>query len=109
MHHTKHSVVRMNQRGITHAMAELVFTYGVPVGDKIILNQKAALARLTEARAELAALERNFNIRGTDLFAVMLQVPVLEEEIRNLLKLTDKHGLVIVIVGDDLLTAYGLH
>lgn len=58
MHHTKHSVTRMNQRGISHAMADLVYAYGIAKGDKVILNQKAAKQRLIEARAEKPAWKR---------------------------------------------------
>lgn len=109
MQHTKHSLLRMNQRGISHAMAELVYAYGIPCGDKVILNQKAATARLIEARAEKAALSK-FQDRGVrDLAGVMLQVAEIEIEIRNLMRLIDKQGSVVVMAGDVLLTAYGLH
>ena len=92
MKKTKHSLIRMSQRGISHAMADLVYAYGFIRGDKVILNKKAATARLIEARAEKAALSKT-----------------LEVEIRNLTKLIDKQGSVLVMVGDVLVTAYGLH
>lgn len=44
------------------------------------------------------------------MVAAMHALAKLEEEIRNLTKLIDKQGVVVVVVGGDvLLTAYGLH
>lgn len=40
MHKTVHSHARMNQRGITGDMIELVMSFGEPVGDKMVLNTK---------------------------------------------------------------------
>lgn len=110
MHHTKHSVARMNQRGISHAMAELVYAYGTAKGDKVIFNQKAAKQRLIEARAEKASLEKALDSGAMSMVAAMHALAKLEEEIRNLTKLIDKQGVVVVVVGGDvLLTAYGIH
>lgn len=109
MQHTKHSLLRMNQRGISHAMAELVYMYGITCGDKVILNQKAATDRLMEARAEKEALSMQQNGGTLDLAGVMFQIAEIEKEIRNLMKLIDKHGYVVVMAGDVLLTAYGMH
>ena len=109
MHHTKHSVIRMNQRGISHAMADLVYAYGFTKGDKVILNQKAAKARLIEARAEKSSLDSALDNGGKNMWAVMHSLATLESEIRNLTKLIDKQGVVVVVDGDVLLTAYGIH
>ncbi len=110
MHHTKHSVARMNQRGISHAMADLVYAYGIAKGDKVILNQKAAKQRLIEARAEKASLENALDTGSMSMVAAMHAMAKLEQEIRNLTKLIDKQGVVVVVVGGDvLLTAYGIH
>jgi hydrogenase maturation factor len=109
MHHTKHSVIRMSQRGISHAMADLVYAYGFTRGDKVILNQKAAKERLIEARAEKEDFERALNTGGQNLWTVMHTLATLDEEIRNLTKLIDKQGVVVVVDGDVLLTAYGIH
>jgi len=109
MHHTKHSVVRMNQRGIVHAMAELVYAYGTVHGDKIVLTQKAAIARLNEARADKDALNLALDNGCDNLFDVLRQLREVEAELPVLMKLVDKHGAVVVMVGDNLITAYGLH
>lgn len=109
MNHTKHAVARMNQRGIAHAMAKLVFAYGSDQGDKIVLTQKAAIARMTEARAEKATLTAALDKGCKNLFDVMQQLSEVELELRVLMKLVDKHGAVLVMVGANLITAYGLH
>ena len=109
MQYTKHSMIRMNQRGISHAMAILVYAYGFTKGDKVILNKKAATARLIEARAERAALSNTLDTGGKDIWGAMFQLRKIEIEIRDLTKLIDKQGAVVVMAGNVLLTAYGLH
>lgn len=109
MHHTKHAVARMNQRGIAHAMAKLVCAYGTDHGDKIVLTQKAATARLVEARAEKAMFNQQLDTGCSDIFGVLRQLEEVEAEIPVLMKLIDKHGAVVVVVDNTLITAYGLH
>ena len=109
MHHTNHSVTRMNQRGISHAMAELVYAYGMTKGDKVILNQRAAKERLIEARAEKTSLEKALDSGSMSMISTLHAVAKVEREIRNLIKLIDKQGVVVVVDGDVLLTAYGIH
>ncbi len=109
MNHTKHAVARMNQRGIAHAMAALICAYGTDHGDKIVFTQKAAIFRLAEARAEKTALNLALDNGCSDMFDVLRQLREVEAEISVLMKLIDKHGAVVVVVGDDLITAYGLH
>lgn len=110
MQHTKHSVNRMNQRGISHAMAELVYAYGTAKGDKVTFNQKAAKERLIEARAEKSSLEKALDTGSMSMVSAMHALAKLEQEIRNLIKLIDKQGVVVVVVGGDVvLTAYGIH
>ena len=67
MHYTNHSIGRLSQRGISHAMAELVYAYGEARGDKVILNQKMTAARLIEARAERSALLKKLDTRSGDM------------------------------------------
>jgi len=55
MHKTKHFQQRMGQRGISKDMVDLVLSYGVTEGDKVILNRKAS-ARLMEAARTLAKI-----------------------------------------------------
>lgn len=108
MKHSKHSVARMSQRGITHAMAALVLAYGFTRGDKVILNTKDATARLIEARCEKDDLSAKLDNGTKDVSGVMYQLAEIETEIRNLTKLIDKHGCVLVMLDDVLITVYRL-
>ena len=109
MNQTKHGVARRNQRGFAQAEVKLICAYGADRGDKIILTQKVAIARLVEARAEIAALNRALDTGCSDLFGVLRQLNDVEAEIPVLMKLIDKHGGVVVVIGDTLITVYGLH
>lgn len=48
MSRTKHIQQRMNQRGITSQMLEIVKMFGVDDGDKTYINRKGLDAALTE-------------------------------------------------------------
>jgi hypothetical protein len=109
MRYTKHSLDRMNGRGINHAIAKLVFDYGYTSGDKVIFNKKMACERLIEARAEATALSKALDDGTGKLSEVLHQLSDLETEIRNLSKLIDKQGAILVMVDDVLITAYGIH
>jgi hypothetical protein len=109
MNYTKHSLDRLNGRGISHAIAKLVFDYGYARGDKIIFNKKMVGERLIEARAEMAALSNALDNGVTNMSECLHQLAELETEIRNLTKLVDKQGAILVMVDDVLITAYGIH
>ena len=109
MNHTKHAVARTNQRGFAHAEVKLIFAHGTDQGDRVFLTKKAAIARLTEARAEKATLTAALDTGCKNLFDVMQQLSEVEVELRVLMKLIDKNGGVLVMVGANLITVYGLH
>lgn len=50
MQHTAHSNIRMNQRGITAKMLDLVMDYGEPEGDKTILSAKTCRLAIDELK-----------------------------------------------------------
>ncbi len=77
---TKHFMQRTNERGITKMIVDLALSFGQQKGDKIILNKK-------ETRA------------------VLLELDFLR---RNLIKVLDKKGVVVVADDDALITAYGI-
>jgi phage I-like protein len=108
MRYTKHSLDRMNTRGITHCVARLAFDYGVLKGDKVILTKKVALQRMCEARAEAAALSKTLDHGVANLSDHLHQLKALEDEIRYLKKLIDKQGVTLVVVDDLVITAYGI-
>lgn len=75
---TKHIGERMSQRGMTKRMIELVMEFGKEQGDKVILNRKAMQSILHE----------------------------MEQLKKDLLKVMDKGGIVVVIDNDTLITTY---
>ncbi len=75
---TKHLIDRMNQRGISSKMIELVLEYGVNKKDKIILDKKNLSGLLKE----------------------------IDSYRKDILKIMDKNGLVVVAADDYLLTTY---
>ena len=78
MNTTKHLMDRMNQRGISAKMIELALEYGINKKDKIILDKK----NISKLLKEIDAYRK------------------------DLLKIMDKNGLVVVAVDDSLLTTY---
>lgn len=80
MSKTRHFQTRMSQRGITGSMLDVVLRFGVPLGDRIQFGRKGVDAALKE----------------------------LDELRKQLLKVRDKGGLVVVEEGGVFLTAYRL-
>lgn len=103
---TRHAVGRMNSRGITQQMINLVYALGIDRGDKVVLTQKAAERRWTEAKAEQRAIAKVMDNGVTDLSASMHMASRITLEIQTLAKIIDKHGLVVVVCDNTLLTTY---
>lgn len=78
---TRHIAQRMSQRGISDEILELVATFGMEQGDKIILNKK-----------------------GCDKVVAQLQ-----EMVRRLIRVSETGGYVLVEVGGNQITAYRLN
>lgn len=78
MQKTAHSDIRMNQRGITGEMIELVMSFGEPDGDRTVLNA------------------RNCN----------QAIEALKQVQKKLEHASKKGGLTVVTDGDTLITAY---
>jgi cytidine deaminase len=57
MQKTGHSLIRMNQRGITAAMIDLVMNYGEPEGDKTTLSAKTCRQAIDELKQTQKKLE----------------------------------------------------
>jgi hypothetical protein len=75
---TKHIGERMSQRGMTKRMIELVMEFGKEQGDKVILNRKATQSILHE----------------------------MDQLKKDLLKVMDKGGIVVVMDNETLITTY---
>ena len=80
MSKTRHFQTRMSQRGITGSMLDVVLRFGVPNGDRTVLNNKGIEAAVRE----------------------------LDDLRKQLLKVRDKGGLVVVEEGGFFLTTYRL-
>lgn len=78
MRATKHLGERMSQRGMTKRMLELVMEFGKEQGDKIVLNRKTTQYLLDE----------------------------MDQIKRDLLKVMDKGGIVVVCDNETLITTY---
>lgn len=81
MSKTRHIAQRMSQRGISDKILELVATFGMEHGDKIILNKK-----------------------GCDKVVAQLQ-----EMARRLIRVSETGGYVLVEAGGKQITAYRLN
>lgn len=57
MEKTAHSVARMNQRGITATMIDLVMNYGEPDGDKTVLSARTCREVIEELKQTQKKLE----------------------------------------------------
>ena len=80
MRTTHHFEQRMSQRGVSRDMVDLVRDYGVLEGDKVILGRRDAAKLIQELMRKLRVLKR----------------------------IQDKGGLVVVEVGESLITTYNL-
>ena len=78
MNYTQHADRRMNQRGISKKMTDLVLQYGKIEQDKRVLNNKDAKKLLQQ----------------------------LQDEIRIIMKIIDKGGMVVVSEEDSVITTY---
>ena len=78
---TKHLVNRMNQRGIGAKMIELALEHGINKNDKVVLDRKNISKLIKE----------------------------IDSYRKDLLKIMDKDGLVVVAVNNSLLTTYTMH
>ena len=80
MSKTRHIQKRMAKRNIRETMLKMVGTFGVPDGDKRVLNRKGCDAALAE----------------------------LEDVKKNLVKMRERGGMVLVEVGGVKITTYAL-
>lgn len=78
MQSTKHLVQRMNQRGITKEMINVVLDYGEPIKDKAVLRKKDAQRLIKE----------------------------MQETVKLLQKICNKGGVVVVAEGETIITSY---
>ncbi|HIO96173.1 MAG TPA: hypothetical protein EYG67_05060 [Campylobacterales bacterium] len=94
---TKHIKEKMSQRGINKELLELVLIYGVVKKDKILINKKRSekyLKKLDKHNRKFKRLKNQLHIKKLN-------------KIRSLfLKIRDKKGVTLVIMGETLITTY---
>ncbi len=92
--HVKH---KMSQRGIRKNLLDIALIYGVLKADKVILNKK----RCDTFLKKIDNYRRKTRQKGNQIHHQSL-----EETHSILLKIRDKGGITLVIVGETLITTY---
>jgi len=94
---TQHIKRKMSQRGIHKALLEIVLIYGVVKKDKIILNKK---------RCKKILVNLNFHFKKAKQLKNNIHIENLNKSRSIILKILDKGGVTLIIMGDRLITTY---
>ena len=94
---TKHVKSKMSQRGIHKTLLEIVLIHGIVKKDKVILNKK----RCEKFLKKLDLYHRKVKRQGNELHKERLMLAR-----RTLLKIRDKGGVTLVVMGETLITTY---
>jgi DNA repair protein RadC len=94
---TRHIKEKMSQRGINKELLEIVLIYGIVRKDKVILNRKLCKKILVKLDTHNRKVKRGGNI---------LHIKNLNKSRATILKILDKGGVTLVIMGDSLITTY---
>jgi hypothetical protein len=103
---TEHAMERMNTRGISKAMLDIVYAYGIDKGDKVVLTKKDAINRRKEAQSEKVTFEKHLDTGTICIKTVMFEIASLSREIDCLGKIIDKQGVAVIVVGETVITTY---
>jgi len=94
---THHIKSKMSQRGIHKSLLEIVLIYGIIKKDKVILNKK---------RLEKLLKKINTNQRKVKRLKNRLHLERLNKSRSIFLKIRDKGGVTLVVMGEVLITTY---
>ncbi|SFV54383.1 hypothetical protein MNB_SV-14-800 [hydrothermal vent metagenome] len=94
---TKHSMQKMSQRGIHKNLLDIVLIHGIVRNDKIILNKKRCDRFIKKLDKQIKKIKRLGNT---------LHISRLNDYRSTLLKIRDKGGVTLVVMGDILITSY---
>jgi len=97
MRYTRHIKEKMSQRGINRELLEIVLIYGVIKQDKVILNRK----RCKKILKKIDGYRKRAKNIGNSLY-----LKSLNRSRSIILKILDKGGVTLVIVGETLITTY---
>ncbi len=92
---TRHIKEKMSQRGIHKDLLDIVLIYGVVKRDKVILNRKRCKNILIRLDFFYKKIKKN-----------SLHIKNLRQSRSLILKILDKGGVTLVIMGDRLITTY---
>ena len=94
---TKHSMQQMSQRGIHKSLLDIVLVHGIVRKDKVILNRKSCdrfLKKLDKQNKKIENLGNKLHIARRNSYRT------------TLLKIRDKGGITLVVMGETLITTY---
>ncbi len=94
---TRHIKEKMSQRGIYKDLLDVVLIYGVVKKDKVILNRK---------RCKNILIRLDFFYKKAKIQKDNLHIKNLRKSRSIILKILDKGGVTLVIMGDRLITTY---
>ena len=88
---------KMSQRGIHKNLLDIVLIHGIIRKDKIILNKKSCDKFIKKLDKQIKKIKRLGN---------QLHIERLNSYRTTLLKIRDKGGVTLVVMGDTLITIY---
>ena len=94
---TQHIKEKMSQRGIHKELLEMVLIYGVVKKDKVILNKK---------RCKKILIRLDMYYKMAKRLKNTIQIQNLNKSRSIILKVLDKGGITLVIMGNTLITTY---
>jgi len=94
---TKHIKEAMSQRGIYKELLDIVLIYGIVRKDKVILNKK---------RCQKILLKLDKHNKKAKRIGNSLLIQNLNKSRATILKILDKGGVTLVIMGEFLITTY---
>jgi len=94
---TKHSLQQMSKRGIHKDLLDIVLVHGIVKNDKVSLNKKSCDRFIRKLDNHYRKVKREGNL---------LHIERLNTYRNTLLKIRDKGGITLVIMGETLITSY---
>ena len=94
---TRHIKEAMSQRGIHKELLDIVLIYGIVRKDKVILDKK---------RCQKILVKLDIHNKKAKKLGNLLHIRNLNKSRSTILKILDKGGVTLVIMGDFLITTY---
>jgi hypothetical protein len=94
---TRHIKETMSQRGIHKELLDIVLIYGIVKKDKVILNKK---------KCQKILIKLDEHNKKAKMIGNLLHIRNLNKSRSTILKILDKGGVTLVIMGEFLITTY---